>query len=51
MFNFLNLRSQAILVRGFAKDGLKQSNEMKTRQTGNPRHRCDAKRLVLQVAQ
>jgi len=31
MLGFLNLRQQAILVRGFAKDGFEQSNEVKTR--------------------
>ncbi len=51
MFGFLDLRPRAILVRGFAKDGFKQSNEMKTRETGNPSHRDDGKRLVLPIAQ
>lgn len=48
MLGFLDLRPRAILVRGFAKDSLKQPNEMKTREPGNPSHSDDGKRLVFQ---
>src|SRR5262245_45266208 len=51
MFCFLDLRSRAILVRGFAKHGLEQPNEMKTGETGRPSHLADAKGLLLAVPQ
>lgn len=51
MFGFLNLRPRAILVRRFTKDGLEQSDEMKTRETGNPSHRADGKGVVFPVSQ
>jgi hypothetical protein len=32
MFGFLDLRAQAVLVRGFAKQSFEHPNEMKTRE-------------------
>src|SRR5215472_1122153 len=51
MLGFLDLRPRAVLVRGFAKDGFEQPNEMKTRETGGSSHRADGQRLVLPIAQ
>src|SRR5215510_10502135 len=51
MLDFLDLRSRAILMRGFAKDGLEQPNEMKVRETGDPGHRPYGEGFVLPVPQ
>ena len=51
MFRFLHLRPRAILVRCFTKDRLKQPNEVKARQTGNPSCRADGKGFALPIPQ
>ena len=51
VFRFLHLSPRAILVRCFTKDRLKQPNEMKARETGNPSCRADGNRFVLPIPQ
>jgi hypothetical protein len=50
-FAFLDLRPRAVLVRCFAKNGLKQPDEMKARETGRPSRRAYGKGLVFPIPQ
>jgi len=51
MLPFLDLRSRAILVWGFAKDRLEQPNKMEGRETESPGDRGYGEGLVLPVPQ